>query len=538
MSYSAVSVQEEEAAERETQLEPDSDLEPEQSDDSAPSSRAVSLPLCVAVLLWALAATALCMWLLYNSTPDTPQPPAVASSHSLTPSSALLPTLSPALRLPSAFSPPTSIPSSSAARAPSRASRVGVRSPHTEPLPAVVEAATADCDFLSHERNPSYASGSWEPSAEMWPSASPHSSNTYQRRLSALSPLLTFGLFHTGACDQRDYTANLHEWRPTTCTPQPFDANALLTILHPLEPDFVRIVLPADSSARGRHKNILFVGDSITGQLYASLLMLALDADVADDSIAVFNNSIRYLRSWILVDHLTLAPPDPVHHRYCFCLHERNGTHKECLAAQDSPSAAVQAAHNLSAEACAVHDIELTTGHQGKYQFEFYDALRYVQELEWADVLVLNTGHHTFKLPDWQARFPTLTHNVVAFLDRHFAADKHVILVQSPTGHNDCKQYGTPNASVPAGDVWSWNLIDEAQGQWYPAVAASSLPQRYHVLSTKPLAMRPDGHLGSKYGKSGNNDCLHWCWPGALDIVGVFLYNTIMQIAKVQWQQE
>ena len=42
------------------------------------------------------------------------------------------------------------------------------------------------------------------------------------------------------------------------------------------------------------------------------------------------------------------------------------------------------------------------------------------------------------------------------------------------------------------------------------------------TIRTRPMNLRPDAH-------PGKNDCLHWCLPGTLDIVGDIVLRLMLQ---------
>jgi len=252
-----------------------------------------------------------------------------------------------------------------------------------------------------------------------------------------------------------------------------------------------------------RDIRLLMAGDSIVSNLFGQFITKATNAQ-AHKLIA----RVEYSCSYVLVHARTLKPPPPALVRFCL-----DTPHQQ----QRQLNGSVVDGEVLDVSLCEIGRAKEVDYWQ-RFQF-----LRYTLLLPSFNYLLLSTGHHMHKLPDWRARFgDTITPNVVAYLDRYFPPPRIVILLMALPAHTGCSPTLTTvntNISSVTENKYHWAAIDAAQRDWYAAVAASPYRSRYIVLDSRALLSRPDAHR--------DGDCLHWCVPGPVQTILKFVFHLI-----------
>lgn len=151
----------------------------------------------------------------------------------------------------------------------------------------------------------------------------------------------------------------------------------------------------------------------------------------------------------------------------------------------------------------------------------------YLQEsrgqLEKAGAIIINRGVW-FQSMRYFARDLAATCRFLRFI----FPEKLIIFRNTAPGHPNCLPYKEPLLSKQDLSRGSWHSWGHFRGQNARAKRiVESFGMVYMDVYT-PTQFRADGHRG--HNKKGRIDCLHYCFPGAIDTWVQLLYNTIVQL--------
>lgn len=173
---------------------------------------------------------------------------------------------------------------------------------------------------------------------------------------------------------------------------------------------------------------------------------------------------------------------------------------------------------------------------------------QYVHRFE-PDIIVIGFGaHYTHFGPRFEifeqsihTLFELFNHSLTERKDRGQQNQQlHLVWKTNNPGHVDCDNYKGPNAFYsdhlePAKDKYKWVYFPH-----YDAVYRNvpMLTQYCHIISRKAsvldvgaLYFRPDSHPGRRawdWMKIWGGDCLHYCSPGALDLIPALFLHTLL----------
>lgn len=239
---------------------------------------------------------------------------------------------------------------------------------------------------------------------------------------------------------------------------------------------------------------ILLVGDSVTTQMFESLLLLAGFA----------GGQKRFLGMWAFGDAMLC-------NQTAYVRYERSDS-LQLVGERPPPN---------------IHGVPQRT----------YSHLSSWSLLQKYDTVVLNTGIHIQQDSALRAR--------IHLLAKKFAATpSNVTLVWRTTvpGHDNCTAATEPlpKTYVPSpNNRFGWDRV-EGQNMLIQSIFERVAPGRLKYLDAFALAnTRADGHLGvkSKFLTEANGkrvstrvqDCLHYCLPGPIDIWNVLFTRLFLQ---------
>ncbi|GJP48953.1 hypothetical protein CLOM_g8223 [Closterium sp. NIES-68] len=146
-----------------------------------------------------------------------------------------------------------------------------------------------------------------------------------------------------------------------------------------------------------------------------------------------------------------------------------------------------------------------------------------VADIPSADVIVLNRGPHWTPTP----QFTSGVQNALRFI-RYNYPDKLVIYRNTPPGHKDCEDYDRPlekrqeTGSLP----FNWGEFPKQNR------AAKELVEQVggvYLDVEEAVGLRADGHNGFMPNRN-KTDCLHYCFPGPIDVYIQFMYNALIRL--------
>ncbi|GJP48956.1 hypothetical protein CLOM_g8226 [Closterium sp. NIES-68] len=150
-------------------------------------------------------------------------------------------------------------------------------------------------------------------------------------------------------------------------------------------------------------------------------------------------------------------------------------------------------------------------------------ALPGVADIPSADIIVLNRGQHWTPTP----LFVSGVQNALRFVRYNFP-DKLIIYRNTPPGHNDCENFDhplkkrQPTESLP----YYWRDLPEQNR------LAKELVEQVggvYLDVEEAVGLRADGHHGFAPERN-KTDCLHYCFPGGVDIYAQSLYNALLRL--------
>lgn len=159
-----------------------------------------------------------------------------------------------------------------------------------------------------------------------------------------------------------------------------------------------------------------------------------------------------------------------------------------------------------------------------------------------SSLLILNTGMHFH---------PTMPHNVMAAVSNVSAAhpDVSIMYRYSPPGHVGCESeyFSAPLSTAQNESVYHQNHTKFGPRhytrayRWFDVVEQNyelqrllhdNFPQVVHINVVNSTALRVDQHL-IKSCRFCPPDCLHYCLPGPIDQWVIFIYNALVRIQEV-----
>lgn len=328
-------------------------------------------------------------------------------------------------------------------------------------------------------------------------------------------------------------------WRPYDCRLEPFHASAFDAWLG--------------------NRTVVIVGDSLSAQLYYSIVLLLGNAVVET------------------VEHADgMRRTTPVAKSGAAA---SSTAHGQCTSgvADEGPS--------------SFSEVRLS---QGGRVVKVLGHTRYIQELQhverapWlrfvtsADFLVLSIGHHYRSVDRTFAGFDAMVSRVEASLRDVMKPSAHVIVRSTNVGHRGCEnatrplqdrraawerlaerpggayEWSAPSAEVAkrleAGrgnpnslasarrDPFDWRAPPLHEGAWARVFGTSTaFRHRFTLLNVSFVDARVDGHVANAMRYSdeserkahwgGGLDCLHYCFPGPADFWSLSLFNLLVQLA-------
>ena len=355
-------------------------------------------------------------------------------------------------------------------------------------------------------------------------------------------------------------------WRPYDCRFVPFDGTAF------------------DKWLGAR--SLVLIGDSLTGQLYYSLLFLlgaavVRQVDHADGMRAgggrngKSNGSSGSTSTSNKPGGVSSATGDAG---------VRQGSTAASLqtcasgVADEGPSAFSEA--HLSSGGRIVKVL----GHT-----RYISELQHVERAPWlrfvraADVVVLNVGHHYRSVDRTFANYEEMVRQVERSLGTVLKPSAHVVVRTTNVGHRGCENAtrplhdrlaawerladegassafewmppsaevakqleagrGNPNSAVASAakrDPFDWRAPALHERAWRQVFGRSATFRgRFSMLNVSFVDGRPDGHVAAsmrytdesarKANWGGGLDCLHYCYPGPADFWALALYNLLVR---------
>eukprot|EP00123_Amoebidium_parasiticum_P020250 comp4598_c0_seq1/m.803 comp4598_c0_seq1/g.803 ORF comp4598_c0_seq1/g.803 comp4598_c0_seq1/m.803 type:complete len:605 (-) comp4598_c0_seq1:246-2060(-) len=303
---------------------------------------------------------------------------------------------------------------------------------------------------------------------------------------------------------QKADTLNFY-WQPDSCGLHSFDAQNMQRIF--------------------ANHNILFVGDSLLGQLARSIRELSglseyIERPNINSAGGSFiakrgDSTMRFIKSFTLINHrnLQVMPPDI----YELC------ASKEPRLLRDFPGGNQT---EIEAENGRIRQLQKR---RNDYCPPRHDHKHLLSHASWArnltgvDVLIFNTGHHWNR--EGFDNYKKMVHNVVKYLAENFSGK--VVFMSTSPGHVECMKYREPTAKpIPNPsllDVYHWEGPKEHESIWGREFAQTPLVSNFTYFHVDGMSLlRPDGHPTEQ-------DCLHYCVPGVPDTWSQALYNLLLQ---------
>lgn len=356
----------------------------------------------------------------------------------------------------------------------------------------------------------------------------------YGRAMPAIAGKFDFRVCYRTSFWERERALQALSW-----TWRPYDCQ-----MDPIDPDVF------DSWLGSR--TIVIVGDSLSAQLYYSLVFLLGRAIV---------DAIEH------VDGMRRAPTAPATPRHGVCA---SGV------ADEGPSSFSEV--RLPRGGRIVKVLGHTRYIQELQRVERAPWLRFAQA---ADFFVLSIGHHYRSVDRTFGSFGQMVSRVEASLRNVLKPSAHVVVRSTNVGHRGCENAtrplqdrraawerlaerpngafewsppsaevveqleagrGNPNSAVSTRrDPFDWRAPPLHEGAWARVFGASpAFRSRFSLLNVSFLDARVDGHVANAMRYSdeserkarwgGGLDCLHYCFPGPADFWSLSLYNLLMRL--------
>ncbi|CAI7853256.1 unnamed protein product [Closterium sp. NIES-53] len=146
-----------------------------------------------------------------------------------------------------------------------------------------------------------------------------------------------------------------------------------------------------------------------------------------------------------------------------------------------------------------------------------------VADIPSADIIVLNRGQHWTPTP----LFVSGVQNALRFV-RYYFPGKLIIYRNTPPGHNDCENFDRPLEKRQPTESLPYYWRDLPEQNWLAKELVEQVGGVYLDVE-EMLALRADGHHGFSPERN-KTDCLHYCFPGGVDIYAQSLYNALIRL--------
>lgn len=283
--------------------------------------------------------------------------------------------------------------------------------------------------------------------------------------------LLCFGPDVGNEIVQQRLDSLLWRWKPSTCTLRPFDSVYFKELLQNL--------------------NVVLVGDSMMDQLRSSIWALT-------------GHLPPFFLSWNLVNIQTLQVLSPAQGQYCMCITEAN----------NATNTEVECPSSVKPDKCPKPE------EKGPYWASY--------ALMNTNVLVLNTGAHLSSFIKTFDMARIVARNIASYLLKHFSGSL-LVWMKTPLYREGCENHLKPLDYIPsATKKWEWDKIeiyDKILVEELQQMAKLSHHFTFVVMDTSMTNMRLDQH------PPGGVDCLHFCYPGGMDVWSHLLFNILAQKA-------
>eukprot|EP01036_Dinobryon_divergens_P023309 gene23309-31639_t len=142
-----------------------------------------------------------------------------------------------------------------------------------------------------------------------------------------------------------------------------------------------------------------------------------------------------------------------------------------------------------------------------------------------ADICLINAGAHLSDGGDLYDIWETISPWIKEFRATY---NTTFVWVSQSYGHLHCETFKEPISEfVPIGpeeftaDKYLWRNFPHFDNMSKDLAHIHNLG----LLDISMLRLRPDGHKADRI--AGQEDCLHWCFPGPLDVFPIILFNKL-----------
>lgn len=141
-------------------------------------------------------------------------------------------------------------------------------------------------------------------------------------------------------------------------------------------------------------------------------------------------------------------------------------------------------------------------------------------------LLVLNVGAHIHSVEEFSKNWDSFLQTFKTVADKK-SGDKIIFRMTAP-GHNQCANFKVPFSSEKdfSSEIcmdglffkYDWNLFEKYNDYVGTTIKQGGLENVMRILNVVPMTkMRPDGHVSQDNGHEKNPDCLHYKLPGVPD---------------------
>lgn len=285
---------------------------------------------------------------------------------------------------------------------------------------------------------------------------------------------------------------------------------------------------------------VLFVGESLMGQLFYSLLFL-------------LGPAVAHIRHFPWRGDMAQAARNASVQSAC-----------ESSAGSEGDGQAIEAVLQRGGRILFVMT-----------HFAYLHQLQNAESAPWAShareacVMLMHVGHHFRQIDASFKSYGALVRGAEASLATVLRPDSNLVLLTTNVGHRDCEKATRPFDSprtaweqlVSGGSPYEWQPPNSSASQatTFQRFSAQSLEKgrerdpydwrapalhevlwrevftrseafahRFRVLNVSFVEARPDGHVGSARSLGGVVDCLHYCYPGPTDFWASSFYNLVL----------
>ena len=155
-------------------------------------------------------------------------------------------------------------------------------------------------------------------------------------------------------------------------------------------------------------------------------------------------------------------------------------------------------------------------------------------EIYGPDILVMGFGaHYTHRGLNFTPFNAHITNLLKVLIDiKRDHPNLQVVWKTNNPGHVACHDVKTVALTPPPTDVskdrFFWRYFPEYDSIFNRISSSMNLDKEIHILNVKQLYLRPDSHPGRPATDWSNGDCLHFCAPGALDIIPILFAHSML----------